>query len=66
MEIKDRIYTVIFPIEDKINNKDTTTIEVLAHSEADAINKAKENLSIHQDGKNYQVVSGASAKLKED
>ena len=42
----------------------TITTEVTASSEADAINKAKEKLSIHRDCKNYRVVAVASALIK--
>ena len=42
----------------------TISTEIMAVSEADAINKAKIKLSLHKEGKNYQVIQGASAVPK--
>lgn len=60
---KQKEYVVTLSFTEASTPK-TVTIEVVAKSEADAINKAKVKLSLHDEGNNYQVIAGASAYLK--
>jgi hypothetical protein len=59
---KDKEYKVTLYFSDSSTPKIDT--EVMALSEADAINKAKIKFSLHREGKNYQIVQGASATPK--
>jgi len=41
-----------------------TSLTINAKNEAEALQKAKEQLSLHPEGENFQVISGASILRK--
>ena len=56
-------FTVSFVIKE--NGKSTTVeLDVFATNKADAIEVAKKQLAVDREGKNYQVIPGASVTLK--
>jgi hypothetical protein len=60
---EDYEFEVSFPYTENSKIK-KATLTVRAKSETEALQKAKEQLSIHPEGRNYQVISGSSISRK--
>ena len=56
-------FEVSFSYTENLKTKQAK-LKIMAKTEAEALQKAKEQLSIHPKGKNYQVIPGASILRK--